>query len=127
MADPAWVDRYIHGLREAREEYDPAELAHLIDVWSAQIHAAAEADPHRPFSMAQHVAAVSYIRQTIAARADYIDGWLDCREHGGPDVDGDGYDACHDCDDHDATVHPGAPEVCNAFDDDCDGRIDEND
>jgi hypothetical protein len=31
-----------------------------------------------------------------------------------------------DCDDADAAVHPGAPEVCNAVDDDCDGAIDDN-
>ncbi|MCK6503782.1 hypothetical protein L6R53_10350 [Myxococcota bacterium] len=45
------------------------------------------------------------------------------------DVDGDGYrDAdCggDDCDDADDTVFPGAAEVCNDVDDDCDGNVDE--
>ncbi len=41
------------------------------------------------------------------------------------DVDGDGYEASVDCDDHATAVHPGATEVCaNAADDDCDGRTD---
>ncbi len=31
-----------------------------------------------------------------------------------------------DCDENDQTVHPGATEVCNMKDDDCDGQIDEN-
>jgi hypothetical protein len=127
MADPTWLERYVHELHEAREDYDPVELSHLIDVWSAQIHDAAEADPHRPFSMFQHAGAISYIRQAIRDRATYMDGWLLCRQQGGVDADGDGFDECHDCDDHDAAVHPGAAEVCNALDDDCDGRIDEDD
>jgi Domain of unknown function (DUF4082)/Putative metal-binding motif len=40
------------------------------------------------------------------------------------DADGDGFAAPADCNDHDATVHPGAPELCNGVDDDCDGVID---
>ena len=36
------------------------------------------------------------------------------------DADGDGFAAGQDCDDGDASVHPGAPEVCNGADDDCD-------
>jgi hypothetical protein len=42
------------------------------------------------------------------------------------DVDGDGYSAVSgDCNDFDAAVNPGAVEVCNETDDDCNGEIDE--
>jgi hypothetical protein len=60
------------------------------------------------------------------------------------DTDGDGFGdpsnsvlACvqpngyvsngNDCNDANATVHPGAGEFCNDYDDDCDGLIDDND
>ncbi len=44
----------------------------------------------------------------------------------GPDNDKDGWTFAADCDDDDASVHPGASEVCaNGKDDDCDGLIDE--
>ena len=40
------------------------------------------------------------------------------------DADGDGYDAGTDCDDADASAYPGAEEVCDGIDNDCDGEID---
>ncbi|MFC1697338.1 putative metal-binding motif-containing protein, partial [Nanoarchaeota archaeon] len=51
------------------------------------------------------------------------------------DLDGDGYGVgeeleCpnegEDCDDADQNVNPGAEEVCNMIDDDCDGTVDNN-
>ncbi len=40
------------------------------------------------------------------------------------DADGDGFLSDVDCDDDDADVFPGADEVCNGKDDNCDGEID---
>jgi subtilisin-like proprotein convertase family protein len=39
------------------------------------------------------------------------------------DVDGDGFFACDDCDDTNATVYPGAPELPDGLDNDCDGTF----
>jgi hypothetical protein len=41
------------------------------------------------------------------------------------DADGDGVAGCLDCDDGDNTVYPGAPELPDGKDNDCDGAIDE--
>jgi hypothetical protein len=42
------------------------------------------------------------------------------------DLDGDGYSHCTgDCNDLSAVVHPGADEVCDGIDNDCDGLSDE--
>ncbi len=40
------------------------------------------------------------------------------------DADGDGTAACEDCDDADASAHPGGIELCDGADNDCDGSID---
>ena len=41
------------------------------------------------------------------------------------DGDGDGWMACEECDDTLDTIHPGAPEICNGLDDDCNGVADD--
>jgi hypothetical protein len=42
------------------------------------------------------------------------------------DDDEDGYSVSVDCNDHNASIYPGAPESCNSIDDNCNNFIDEN-
>ena len=42
------------------------------------------------------------------------------------DADQDGYLASEDCNDGDAMINPGAVEVCDDIDNNCDGNIDED-
>ena len=60
------------------------------------------------------------------------DGWTTCDDDcddtdadmNFDDADGDGFDSCSgDCDDDDPLRFPGAVEVCNELDDDCDGLL----
>ena len=42
------------------------------------------------------------------------------------DMDEDGYPEGEDCNDRDASINPGAEELCDSVDNDCDGDIDED-
>jgi len=63
-----------------------------------------------------------------AAGTDSDSGGDDTGATGPVDADGDGYTEDQDCDDTNAQVNPGMPEICNdGLDDNCDGHSDADD
>lgn len=81
LSDPAWCGRFVEELTKARAAYSPAALSARADAWSAQIAAALADDPHKPFSVADHEAAVSAMKAFFTARAAFIDQWLGAGSH----------------------------------------------
>jgi len=119
-----WRPRYVAAVSKALDAYVAAQLPDKVDRFAAQISDAAAADPTRPFSFADHLSEVTYLRNAITTRIDFVRSWLDCQASPATatDADGDGRPFCHDCNDQDPATFPGAPEICgDGRDQDCDG------
>jgi hypothetical protein len=122
--DAAWRERYVSALSRAHDVFVATNPVALLDRYAAQVADAVAADPTRPFSVDDHVAAVASLRGALHEREELVRAWLACRAApaGAVDADGDGHPFCADCNDADATAHPGAPEICgDGHDQSCDG------
>lgn len=106
---------------------DELGLAARTDVLRTLIRDAAAADPRREYSLDAVAEGITWTRVFLENRPADVLAHLDCVDPGAVDRDQDGHSGCGpDCDDGDESVFPGAPEVCNGRDDDCDGLIDDH-
>ena len=129
LSDATWRMRYADAIAALLAQWDVAQIQGWIDTWWQQISSLALSDPHLWTTTDQVAQSPGIAKQEVAARATYLQSFVDC-EHGVPgtatDADGDGYLWCDECDDSNPNAHPGAVEICgNMLDDNCDGNVDE--
>jgi hypothetical protein len=130
MNDPTWRAHYVDAIATQVAKWDPAQIQGWADTWTAQIADAVAADSHKWATAAQVNSAVGALRDFIQNRPQYLQSFVRCEQGNAADAadqDQDGVAWCNDCDDSNATAHPGAPEICgNHIDDNCNGVVDEN-
>lgn len=76
LADVDACRAFVAALRRARQAFDVPRMQADVARWSAQIHDAVAEDPHRPWPLEAHDAAVIALSATIEARANFVDAWL---------------------------------------------------
>jgi len=127
MASPRCLALYGQIARTLVSEVVELDLAARLDRLTALIEPSLEEDPRKPYGSDK-------VRRHQAAIRDYLEGQPAALERrlacagaeGERDEDGDTFGAClSDCDDTSAAAHPGASEVCDELDNDCNGFIDD--
>ena len=84
LVDDGWFSVYIEDLARVRNEvYDSAILHQKIDEWTAQIQSAAFEDLNKPFDNQKYTERINVLKEFVANRADYLEGWLTCWQNGG--------------------------------------------
>ena len=117
------ADKY----EEVVARVDQLGLAAEAATLGGALHDAALADPRKPYDIVAVEGTVASNIDFLTNRGPEVLGELICTDPNLIDEDNDGYNGCgEDCNDADASVHPGAAEVCDLDDDNCDGQWDED-
>jgi len=124
FADAACKVAYLRTMRDVVAEARRLHLETGVDVIHVVTQEAAKRDKHHRAS--ELASAQAALRTFLVDRPAEVERELGCLDAAGNerDRDGDGY-ACLDCDDANPAIHPGATEVCDGADNDCNGAVDD--
>ena len=104
---------------------DDLGLAAQAQTLADALRDAADADPRKEYGIDSVDGNVASNIEFLTNRGMQVMDDLICTDPSQVDADSDGYSGCgEDCDDGDKTIHPGAAEVCDLDDDNCDGQWD---
>ena len=104
---------------------DELGLAVTAQTIADNVRPAALADPRKEYDIGSVDDRVAANIDFLTNRGNAVKAQLQCTDPKAVDVDKDGFSGCSDdCDDNNKAVHPGAPEVCDLDDDNCDGQWD---
>jgi spore coat protein CotH len=81
LADPDRCAQFVAALGRARAAYDPDTLIARVDAWDAQIAMSLARDARRPWTDAEHAAAIADLHTFLPARAAFVDDWLAAGGH----------------------------------------------
>jgi hypothetical protein len=102
-------------------------LVERCDELLALIDEAMQEDPRREYDPGTVYWAIGAAQDFLLNRGLDVENQFVCTDPSTIDEDGDLAPGCgYDCDDGDPQVYPGAPEMCNAADDNCNGVLDED-
>lgn len=108
-------------------QVDTLQLVDYADTLLALIDDAMQEDPRKEYDPGTVYWAIDMTQDFMLNRPADVEAQLVCTDPTTIDEDGDGAFGCgFDCNDDDPDVYPGAPEICNFQDDDCNGVLDDD-
>lgn len=108
-------------------QVETLQLVDQADALLALIDEAMQEDPRKEYDAGTVYWAIDMTQDFMLNRPADVEAQLICTDPSASDEDGDNAPGCgYDCNDEDPSVYPGAPELCNFQDDDCNGVLDDD-